>query len=410
MALHVVATRSDGSVFTLPWSTPLAEWDERYVVPAARGLSRHVVRIVRVDQQMLAVKETDERIAFREYRLLRELQRLGQPVVVARAVVTGRRTEDGTELPAALVTDHLHYSLPYRTLFQHGMQGEQLPLLVDALVVLLVRLHLAAFHWGDVSLSNALFRRDAGGFAAFLVDAETGELHPTLSEQMREHDVAVGLENVFAELLDLQAAGDLDPDVAAHDVVELLSERYRALWQEVTAAEEFDAAEWWRVEERLGRLNDLGFDVDELDVRADGERVRITPKAVEAGHHRRELRELTGLNVEDEQARKLLNDLAAFTAAHDLGALDRATVARRWLTTVYTPLVGLVPAERSAEVNPPEYFHEVMEHRWRLSEQAGYEVDIFGAATDFIEHVLPNRPPDVQWRTDATGGPGTGSP
>lgn len=400
MALHVVATRNDGSVFALPWSTPLSEWDERWVVPAARGLSRHVVRIVRVERQMLAVKETDEHSAFREYRLLRELLRLGQPVVVPRAVVTGRTADDGTELPAALVTEHLHYSLPYRTLFRHGMQGEQLPLLVDALVVLLVRLHLVCFHWGDVSLSNVLFRRNAGRFAAFLVDAETGELHSTLSDGMREYDVTVGLENVFAELLDLQAAGELDTDVAAVDVVDLLGERYHALWHEVTAAEEFDASEWWRVEERVAKINDLGFDVDELDVRADGERVRITPKAVEAGHHRRELRELTGLEVEDEQARKLLNDLAAFTAAHDLGDLARTVVAQRWLTSVYQPLVAMIPAERGAEVNPPEYFHEVMEHRWRLSDEAGFEVDIAEAAADYIRHVLPHRPPDVQWRSD----------
>ena len=73
-------------------------------------------------------------------------------------------------------------------------------------MVLLVRLHLADFYWGDVSLSNVLFRRSAGGFAAYLVDAETGELRPTLSRQMREYDVTVGCENVFAELLDLQAS------------------------------------------------------------------------------------------------------------------------------------------------------------------------------------------------------------
>lgn len=395
MALHVVATRSDARVFALPWSTPLGEWDERYVVPAARGLSRHVVRIVRSQGQIYAVKETEEPIAFREYRLLRDLQRLAQPTVVPRAVVTGRTADDGTPLPAALVTEHLRYSLPYRTLFQYGMQGEQLSSLLDALVVLLVRLHLAAFHWGDVSLSNVLFRRDAGGFAAFLVDAETGELHPTLDDPMREYDVTVGLENVYAELLDLQASGDLDPAMAAEDVVAAIAERYDALWHEVTAGEEFDAGEWWRVEERISRINDLGFDVDELDVRADGERVRITPKAVEAGHHRRELRDLTGLTVEDEQARRLLNDLAAFAAAHDLTALDREAVASRWLTDVYLPLVALIPPAHVAEVNPPEYFHEVMEHRWRLSERAGHEVDIRDAAVDFIATVLPHRPPDA---------------
>ena len=129
------------------------------------------------------MKETVEEIAFREYRLLRDLQRMGLPAVVPQGVVTGRVDDDGEELPAALMTEHLRFSLPYRSLFSHGLKAENLPSLIDALVVLLVRLHLADFYWGDVSLSNVLFRRSAGGFAAYLVDAETGELKPDLSSQ-----------------------------------------------------------------------------------------------------------------------------------------------------------------------------------------------------------------------------------
>jgi hypothetical protein len=392
MALHVVAARTDPALLTLPWSTRLEEWDERYVVPLPRGLSRHVVRIVQLKRQFLAVKETEAPIAFREYQLLRELQRIGQPAVLARGVVTGRTDPDGEPLPAALLTEHLHYSLPYRSLFQHGLRSEGLPSLVDALVVLLVRLHLAGFYWGDVSLSNVLFRRSAGGFAAFLVDAETGELRSELSDQMREYDVTVAVENVYAELLDLQGSGELDPDVAAEDVVELLADRYHVLWAELTAEEEFDTGELWRIEQRIERLNDLGFDVDELDIRSDDERVRIRPKVVEAGHHRRELQELTGLLVEDAQARKLLNDLASFTAAKGLGDVDRGAVATRWLTTIFAPLTAMVPPEHATKLQPAEFFHEVMEHRWRLSERDGHEVDLFEAAADYIEHVLPHRP------------------
>ena len=192
-------------------------------------------------------------------------------------------------------------------------------------MVLLVRLHLADFFWGDVSLSNVLFRRSAGGFAAYLVDAETGELRPSLSASMREYDLTIATENVFAELLDLQASESLSYEVEAHDIVELLETRYQALWEELTAEEEFSATEMWRIEQRIERLNDLGFDVDELDIVTDfdGDRVRIQPKVVEAGHHQRELQGLTGLHVEDAQARRLLNDLASYTAALNLGREDR---------------------------------------------------------------------------------------
>jgi hypothetical protein len=394
MALHVVAARTDPALFRLPWSRPLGDWEDWYVVPLPLGLSRHVVRVVQVNRQFLAVKETPEQIALREYHLLRDLERLDQPAVVPRGVVTGRVADDGSPLPAALLTEHLHYSLPYRTLFQHGLREEQIPALVDALVVLLVRLHLAGFFWGDVSLSNALFRRSAGGFSAFLVDAETGELRPQLSDAMREHDVTVGVENIFAELMDLQASGDTDIEVDAQAVVAQLAERYHALWDELTSAEEFGEDEWHRVEQRIARLNDLGFDVDELDVRTESGRVRIQPKVVEAGHHRRELRDLTGLSVEDSQARRLLNDLAAFTAHFGYGDEDRTAVAQRWLTTIYTPLVALLPEEARSRIAPAEYFHEVMEHRWLLSERAGHEIDIFDSARDYIATILPNRPPD----------------
>ena len=69
--------------------------------------------------------------------------------------------------------------------------------------MLLVRLHLAGFFWGDVSLSNTLFRRDAGAFAAYLVDAETGELHDRLSDGQREHDLDIARVNIAGELMDL---------------------------------------------------------------------------------------------------------------------------------------------------------------------------------------------------------------
>jgi hypothetical protein len=394
MGLRIVASRPDSAILRLPWSLPLEEWSDEYVVPLPRGLSRHVVRIVRLHQRTYAVKETVEEIAFREYRLLRDLQRMGLPAVVPQGVVTGRVDADGEELPAALLTEHLRFSLPYRSLFSHGLQAENLPSLVDALVVLLVRLHLADFFWGDVSLSNVLFRRSAGGFAAYLVDAETGELKPTLSRNMREYDLTIATENVFAELLDLQASESLDHDVHAHEIVELLGERYTALWTELTAEEEFSADEMWRIEQRIERLNDLGFDVDELDIVTDfdGDQIRIQPKVVELGHHRRELQALTGLNVEDAQARRLLNDIASFTAHYDLGREDRSLVANRWLSQIYEPIMSLVPPGARGKLEPAEIFHEILVHRWYLSERAGAEIGIFDTARDYIETVLMAKP------------------
>ena len=366
-------------------------------MPLPRGLSRHVVRIVRLGERTYAVKETVEDIAFREYRLLRDLQRLGLPAVRP----PGRRDraggQDGVPLPSALLTEHLRFSLPYRSLFSHGLSADNLPSLVDALVVLLVRLHLAGFFWGDVSLSNVLFRRSAGGFAAYLVDAETGEFKPELSTPLRQYDVTLATENVFGELLDLQASEAVGDEVEAHDIVEMLEERYHALWGELTAEEEFGGDELWRIEQRIEHLNDLGFDVDELDIVTDfdGDKIRIQPKVVELGHHQRELQALTGLHVEDRQARRLLNDLASFTAAFDLGREDRPLVANRWLTQIYEPLQAMVPDEARGKLEPAEVFHEILQHRWFLSEQRNVAVDTFEAAADYITHVLAAKPDEA---------------
>ncbi|GAB7002874.1 DUF4032 domain-containing protein [Nocardioides sp. AN3] len=397
MALRIVANRPDPAILTLPWDTPLEEWTEQ-VVPLPRGLSRHVVRIVRLGTRVYAVKETQEDIAFREYRLLRDLQRMQLPAVVPQAVVAGRPDHDGQPLPAALVTQHLAFSLPYRSLFEHGLAPEQVHGIIDALVVLLVRLHLADFYWGDVSLSNVLFRRDAGGFAAYLVDAETGELKQSLSPHMREYDVTVGTENVYAELLDVMASGvgnaaDIEPEA----VIDRLRTRYDQLWEELTSAETFSAEESWRIEQRIERLNDLGFDVEEIDIVTDidGDEIRLQPRVVELGHHARELQNLTGIVAEDAQARRLLNDIAAYTSSRGLGRLPREVVAQRWLREVWEPLQALVPLELRGKLEPAEIFHEVLVHRWFLSEQAGRSIPLLHAARSYVDTVLTQKPEEA---------------
>ncbi len=393
MPLQIVATRPDPALMTLPWSLPLEDWVE-HVVPLPRGISRHVVRFVQLSGQVYAVKETREPIALREYRTLRELRRLGEPAVEPMGVVTGRVDEDGEPIEPALVTRHLTFSMPYRAMFSQGLPTASMVRLVDALVVLLNRLHLAGFFWGDCSLSNTLFRPSAGAFAAYLVDAETGELHESLSNGQRAHDLEIATSNVFAEILDLQAGGYLEESVDAHEIVELLGKRYDALWSELTAPEEFHPDEMWRIERRIHRLNDIGFDVDELDIVTDwdGATMRIQPKVVDAGHHRRRLQSLTGLDVEENQARRLLNDMDAFAAHHDIQNEDDSVIAHRWLTEAFEPVVRSVPPEQRGKLEPAEVFHEILEHRWYRNKEFDEELDLFETARDYVDRVLTQKP------------------
>jgi hypothetical protein len=284
--------------------------------------------------------------------------------------------------------------MPYRMLFSHGLHADSIPALVDALVVLLVRLHLANFYWGDVSLSNVLFRHNAGEFAAYLVDAETGEFHPTLSNGMREYDVEVGCQNVYAELSDLQAGGLLEEYCDPLEVIERLQQRYDALWGALRTTAEFDADQLWQIEQWVDSINELGFDVEEMDIEttADGTRVRLQPRVVEAGHHTRELQGLTGLVVEDALARRLLNDMGAFAAYWQLGEMPREYIGQRWLRETYEPLVARLPDDYRATLDPAQFFHDVLVHRWFLSERAGEEVGLWETVDDYVENVLPGLP------------------
>jgi hypothetical protein len=389
-----LAAQPDSRLITLPWATPLAEWPEERLVALPRGISRHVVRFVRVDSEVYAFKELVEHLAWHEYRLLRDLTRLDTPSVDAVGVVTERVAGDGEPLDPILITRHLQFSLPYRSLFNRGVRQDTVNRLVDAMVVLLARLHLIGFMWGDVSLSNTLFRRDAGAFAAYLVDAETGELHDRLTDGQREHDLTIARTNLYGEFSDLEAGALLDGSLDPLVLVETIESRYRELWGELTGVEEFNTGEMHRIEGRVRRLNALGFDVAELDIITDlgGSTIRIQPKVVDAGHHSRRLIRLTGMDTEENQARRLLNDLDYYRARSDQQGADEAIVAHEWLTEQFEPLVQSVPMDLRAKLEPAELYHEMLEHRWFLSERAGAEISVEEAAQSYVNTVLRELP------------------
>jgi hypothetical protein len=394
VTLQITTARPIPELLDLPWGLPLEEWPEEVLAALPRGISRHVVRFVRLGRRVFAVKEIKAEIADREYSMLRNLRRLDVPAVQPLGVVQGRTAADGTPLDACLLTLHLRFSLPYRALFSQTLRPDTAVRLLDALAVLLVRLHLDGFWWGDVSLSNTLFRRDAGAFAAYLVDAETGELHPSLSDGQRAHDLDLAQVNITGELMDLQAGGYLDEHLDPFETAASVVERYHSLWEALTAIERFGVGDRWRVDERIRHLNELGFDVDELSITTDldGTHLQIQPKVVDAGHHSRRLLRLTGLDVEENQARRLLNDLDSYAAATDRQGDDEELVAHDWLTKIYEPVTRAVPRDLTSRLEPAEVFHEVLEHRWYLSERAGHDVPIWRAIQDYIGVVLPAKP------------------
>ncbi|WP_205826003.1 DUF4032 domain-containing protein [Microbispora catharanthi] len=394
MPLQITGAPSDPDLIRLPWDVPLEEWPVHHLVTLPRGISRHVVRFARLSGRVYAIKEISTRYAKREYQLLWDLARHDAPAVEPVAIVTGRTAPDGSELDSALITRHLQFSLPYRAVLSGSVRPDTLTRLLDALAVLLVRLHLTGFYWGDCSLSNTLFRRDAGAFAAYLVDAETGELHPAISEGQRAHDIDVAHVNIYGEMLDLEAGGLLHPTIDPLAFAEQLVERYHRLWDELTEDEIIEEVDWHRVDQRVRRLNSLGFDVAEMMVRrkAGTSRLIVRPKVVDAGHHQRRLLRLTGLDVEENQARRLLNDLDSFRVSTGLRHEDEAIVAHRWLAEVFQPVVNGIPADLRRKLEPAQLFHEVLDHRWYMSEAAGKDVGLEAAVRSYVDNVLVHKP------------------
>ncbi len=406
----------------LPWELPLAEWPADLFVPVARGIHRNVVGFVARSDKVYALKELAQNIAEKEYRLLRELEEMGLPVVEPIGLVTERdqtlssqadpSPEERSNLAgrALLITRYLDGALPYRVIIERGTNATQLQQMLDALAELLVRLHLYGFYWGDCSLSNALFRRDAGLLAAYLVDAETGELLPELTDARREYDLDTAFTNLAGDLMDLEALlGGLPGGLDAVTLAEQLVNRYHALWDELKSDQVFSSTEQYLVERRIQRLNELGFDVEEIQLESveGGSRIRMRAKVVEPWHHKRIIQDLTGLRVEENQARRLLNDLNRYRAmlsrqaGHDV---PEAVAAYRWLYEVFQPAIDQIPEALKGSLDDAELYHELLEHRWYLSERRQQDVGMDATVKSYVDDVLKKRSPAPISPTSITRG------
>lgn len=401
MPFSLTARTGHPDFLDLPWDQPLASWEHERLVEVPSGIHRHVVRFVQYEHGLYVLKELPRRYAEREYRFLRHLAEEAVPVVTVVGVASQRTTAEGEPLEAVLITQHLRYSLPYRLLFARRPARELRDPMMDALVHLLVRVHLAGFMWGDCSLSNTLFRRDAGRLAAYVVDTETGELHVELTDGQRRYDVETAIERCAGELLDLQAQGLLGAEVDPAELGDELRERYHLLWDELTREEVFGPDERYRIHHRLERINELGYDVGELELTGEGDggsAVRMRLHVVEPGRPARLLKARTGIEAQDEQARRLLSDIASFgawLASEEGHELPDPVVAGRWLERSWEQTLAAVPAELRSRREDPQLFIEILDHWHWLSESQGRDMALTDAARDFAHWILANEPDDA---------------
>ncbi len=148
--------------------------------------------------------------------------------------------------------------------------------LLDALVLLLARLHLVGFLWGGRVAFNVLFLRTRASSRPIWSMPKPGSCTRP-SRKATRHDRQIATTNLYGEFSDLQAGQLLDASLDPQRITESIIARYRELWSELTGAEEFAGNEIFRIEKRVRRLNALGFDVAELaiDTLEGGSRIRI---------------------------------------------------------------------------------------------------------------------------------------
>jgi hypothetical protein len=268
--------------------------------------------------------------------------------------------------------------------------------LLDAMASLLVDLHRAGVYWGDCSLANTLFRRDGDKIQAYLVDAETSEIHPSLSDGQRSYDLDILVENVAFGLADLAAMQDRPEGFEdAMAAAETVRARYCAVWEELHLEPELSPGDRHAIRARIRRLNDLGFAIDELVLEPtspSSEVARLRVAVANRRFHSHELQKLTGLVALEGQARLLLNDLREYQGWLEHQArkpIPTPEAATRWLEDVLEPsLAALVPAIGPLR-DPLQAYCDVLEQKWLLSEASGHDVGLEAAMAAYLDLGAP---------------------
>ena len=374
----------------LPWDGPVNEWANQRLVDMPTGIHRHPVVFVVYDEGIFVIKELPRRLATGEYHLLRALEdrttRSAEPVGLVERLWLDPQSEQS----AAVITRYVDHSFPYRALVSGPGFGPRRTQMLDAVAGLLVELHLAGCFWGDCSLSNVLYRYDAETIEAVMIDGETSRLRPSLSDGQRLEDLEIMKMNLAGEMADIAAMNDVEIDYADLSLGEDIEDRYRALWNELTEELVITKDESYRIRERIARLNELGFSVDDvyLDPTDTGNLVRLKVQVGGRTFHSERLRQLTGIEASENQARVILSDLSYFLAEHGSTTPSGKSVGTfKWLTTWFEPAVARIRGVRPGD--PVQSYCDLLNHRFLLAKRRGHDVTNEEALDDWMAAGMP---------------------
>ena len=354
---QVTGSPDEPDLLFLPWHVPLEEWPADQLVALPRGISRHVVRFVRLNGVVYAVKEVGERAGRARVPPAARLDRLDVPCVEAVGVVTGRTTPDGERARAGA-----HHPAPA----------------VLAAVPRVVLLDAAAGHREPAARrAVAAARPAAPGRASPGTTARcptrcsgaTPARSRRTSSTPRPASCTSGCPTGSASTTSRSRASTSSASSSTSRPAACCTSRSTRCTPPTRSSGATDgcgtsspsrswshaASATWSTT-KVRRLNDLGFDVAEFEVIAesDGTHVRVQPKVVDAGHHTRRLLRLTGLDVAGEpgppaaQRPRRLPGRSSGCAEE-----DEEVVAHRWVAEVFEPVVRRCRATCAASSSRP---------------------------------------------------------
>lgn len=383
----------------LPWERSIVDWDMAHMVDLPKGISRHEVRFFAYPRGLYVVKELATRPARQDYSILRALESTGTPAVTPVGVVERRHADADAEQSAALITQYEPFSFSYRELLAGSGFGNRRVQMLNGFAELLVELHTAGVFWGDCSLSNVLYRYDADAIETIMVDAETAQMHEGgLSEGRREEDLEIMILNVAGGMADIAAAAGHQIDDADLDLGNDIAARYRGLWNELEHETVLAPDDRYLIPERIRRINELGFHVEEVDlipVDESGDRLRMKLRMGGRTFHTNRLKELTGVDALENQARHILGDLHYYQAEHGGDTPTGKNVAAvRWRVQAFEPWLETLDA-LDGVTDPVQAFCDLLHHRYVMSEGIGADVGTEAAFDDWIARGRPGYPLEV---------------
>ncbi len=392
MGLSITTRDGFPDFSNLPWNLHLPEWQAVYsqIEKLPQGPSRHPVIFVNISGTIFALKEMPGGVAEKEYHLLRRIEELRQPAVTPVGFV---EIDSPNDRRSFLITRYLDFSIPFRNLFIGNRLVRYREHLLDALAGLMVQLHLADIYWGDCSLSNCLFRRDAGALRAYLVDAETTEIFPEeISPILRHHDLEIMEENINGELADLTTDSHLSTDIPYSDTGAYIRLRYQRLWEVITREDIIEPLEHYRIQERIRALNDLGFSVGDVELLKTlvGDQLRLRIVVTDRNFHHDQLLTLTGIEAEEGQARKMMNEiqeLKATLSQRNNRSTPLSAAAYHWQSTIYDPTIEKLRPFVKEDFDTAELYCQILEHKWYLSERVQRDVGHATAIEDYLTNI-----------------------